>query len=305
MVDYSLATFETGDRAKAGLVIGNRIHDLAIISGNPDYATILGVLADWDTAKPLLAKIADQGVEGRRGLSIDKVALLPPILYPPAVYCAGANYLDHLENMARAFGAEPPASPRDNGGKPFHFLKASYCCVGPDAHVKLPSERLDWEGELVAVIGRKARNVAIEDALDYVAGYMVGNDLSARDLHFRANLPDTNAFRHSWLDHKSFEHSAPVGPWIVPADQVGNAADLTLRTWVNGDLKQDGTTSAMVFNLAEQISYLSSRNALQPGDIIMTGTPGGVGAETNEFLKVGDVVTVEIERLGALTTYIV
>jgi len=144
----------------------------------------------------------------------------------------------------------------------------------------------------------------VDDALDHVAGYMVGNDLSARDLHFRPNLADTNPFRHSWLDHKSFEHSAPVGPWIVPADQVGDPAGLKLRTWVNGNLKQDGSTASMVFSLSEQIAYLSSRNTLRPGDIIMTGTPGGVGAETGEFLKVGDVVTVEIERVGSLTTFI-
>jgi len=194
--------------------------------------------------------------------------------------------------------------PRADGGRPFHFLKPSRSCVGQDAQVRAPSPQLDWEGELVAVIGVFARRVTAEAALDYVAGYMVGNDLSARDIGFRPQIPRTSIFHHQFHRTQGFEHSAPVGPWIVPKVQIGNPMGLSIKTWVNDSLKQDGNTSSMIFSLQEQIAHLSSIRPLCPGDIIMTGTPAGVGAESGEFLHAGDCVKVSIEQLGTLTTRI-
>jgi 2-keto-4-pentenoate hydratase/2-oxohepta-3-ene-1,7-dioic acid hydratase in catechol pathway len=150
----------------------------------------------------------------------------------------------------------------------------------PDATVTLPpaSKSVDWEVELAAVIGRPAKDVGESHALDYVTGYLIANDLSARDLGFCEKLPPANPFRTDWLAHKSFDGSCPLGPWIVPASEIGDPQKLGLKLWVNDVLKQDSNTGKMIFTLAEQIAQLSSRITLYPGDVILTGTPAGVGA---------------------------
>jgi 2-keto-4-pentenoate hydratase/2-oxohepta-3-ene-1,7-dioic acid hydratase in catechol pathway len=134
---------------------------------------------------------------------------------------------------------------------------------------------------------------------------MVGNDLSARDTGLRPQFPPPSHFYHSFLDHKSFEDAAPVGPWIVPASDIGDPMALSVRTEVNGEVRQDGSTSKMIFSIAEQIAYLSTVITLMPGDIIMTGTPAGTAIETGEFLSPGDTVIVSIEGIGSVTTSIV
>lgn len=303
MAAYRLISHQTADGPRAGLVIGERVHDAATLLDDAAFATVLGILERWRDVRPILAEAAARVESG--GTPLDEVVLLPPILYPPAVYCAGANYSDHVARMAEKLGIERSPDPKANGGRPYHFLKASRCCVGDGARVKAPSAALDWEGELVAVIGPPARNVQAEDALAHVAGYMIGNDLSARDMSRRPELPSTLPFSFSWIDSKSFEHAAPIGPWIVPAEDVGDPLDLQLKTWVNGVLKQDSNTSRMIFTLQEQIAYLSARITLNPGDIIFTGTPAGAGAETGDFMKPGDSVTVWIEKLGEITTHVV
>jgi len=166
------------------------------------------------------------------------------------------------------------------------------------------SQKLDWEAELAAVIGRPARNVPVENALDYIAGYTIADDLSARDLSRRSALPPGNPFHFDWTAHKGFEGSCPLGPWITPAAEVPDPQRLAIRLWVNGVLKQDSNTSRMIFSTAEQISHLSSLATLHPGDLVLTGTPAGVGAGRNEFLQPGDRVEVEIEGLGRLEHWI-
>lgn len=304
MASFRLATYKSDNGPRAGLLVGERAYDLAEVTGRPQLSSVLQVLEDWAVNEALLRDVAETAAPGE-GRPISEVQLLAPLLYPPAVYCAGANYADHVANMERKLGLPPGPDPRANGARPFHFLKASRCCVGPNASVRAPSRMLDWEGELVAVIGTEARNVSAANALSHVAGYMIGNDLSVRDLGFRRQLPTTSIFYHSFIDHKSFEHSAPIGPWIVPASDVRDPGNLALRTEVNGVVKQNGSTAGMIFSLQEQIAYLSSVTSLYPGDIIMTGTPAGSGAETDEFLAPGDNVTVVIEGLGRLTTLIV
>lgn len=300
---FRLATFENASgNVRAGIVVEDMVYDLAEASGRADLGAVLNVLEDWAANEALINELVETGLSG--GMPLEGVRLLDPVHYPPTVYCAGQNYADHIDAMMRRFGLPPGPDLRANGGRPFHFLKASRCCVGDGATVRAPTPMLDWEGELVVVIGRKARNVEVSAALNYVAGYMVGNDLSARDWGFRSNVPANTLFSHSFLDHKSFEHSAPVGPWIVPASQVGDPADLRLTTLVNGVVKQNGNTGAMIFSIQEQIAYLSRVTTLLPGDIIMTGTPAGAGAETGEFLKDGDEVVVSISKLGSLRTVI-
>jgi 2-keto-4-pentenoate hydratase/2-oxohepta-3-ene-1,7-dioic acid hydratase in catechol pathway len=160
---------------------------------------------------------------------------------------------------------------------------------------------MDWEVELAAVIGRSAKHVSIEKALSYVAGYTVANDLSARDRGRRPHVPDNSPFKADWVAHKSFDGSCPLGPWIVPASDIRDPQNLAIKLWVNDVLKQDSNTGKMIFNLAEQISHLSARLTLHPGDLILTGTPAGVGAGRGEFLKAGDVVKIEIEGIGSIS----
>jgi 2-keto-4-pentenoate hydratase/2-oxohepta-3-ene-1,7-dioic acid hydratase in catechol pathway len=160
---------------------------------------------------------------------------------------------------------------------------------------------MDWEIELAAVIGLTAKNVPLAEALDYVAGYTIANDLSARDMGRRPNVPDTAPFKFDWVAHKNFDGSCPLGPWIVPSRDIPDPQQLGLKLWVNDVIKQDSNTSQMIFTLAEQIAHLSSRITLQPGDVILTGTPAGVGAARPEFLKPGDVVRLWIETIGTLT----
>src|SRR5262249_21657175 len=151
---------------------------------------------------------------------------------------------------------------------------------------------MDWEAELTAVIGRPAKNVTLDKALSCVAGYTIANDLSARDVFRRPHVSDTSPFKFDWLSQKVFDGACPLGPWIVPADDVPDPQTLGMKLWVNDVIKQDSNTSGMIFTLAEQIAHLSSRVTLYPGDLILTGTPAGVGMARKEFLKTGDVVRV-------------
>lgn len=302
-MSYKLITYQRQDGPRAGIVIGGRAYDLAELSGNPSYASIRTVLENWDSASGLLAKLTPGSAIP--GLPLDTIDLLAPVLYPGAIYCAGANYRDHVENMAKKFNLPPPPDPHELGILPWHFLKASWCAVGHRAKVPLTSDLLDWEAELTVVIGRTARNVSVADALSYIAAYTIGNDLSARDRVQQTALPEGSPFRYDWIGHKCFDGSCPIGPWLVPASDVKDPQNLVVRTYVNDVLKQDSNTSQMLFSITEQLSHLSSRITLHPGDIILTGTPAGVGGETGERLNRSDSVRVEIEGLGELVTDIV
>ena len=301
---YHLATYESDRGPRAALVIGHALHDLADLSGRDNLSTTLSVLQDWEQNREMLATLAEEHANAL-GRPLGGTRLLSPILYPPAVFCAGSNYADHVENMYKVNNLPVPPYPKTQGIPPFHFLKASRCCVGTGEAVKAPSPAFDYEVELVAVIGREGRSIAAARALDHVAGYMIGNDLSARDIGFRRQLPRDDAFFHSWLAHKSFDDAAPVGPWMTPVDQLPHWSDLKIKTYVNGELRQDGACSAMIYSVEEQIAEISKFITLKPGDIVMTGTPGGAGAETGRFLKPGDTVEVSLEGCGSVVTPIV
>ena len=259
-----------------------------------------GILDDWTKAKARLEAVSTR--QGLRGQPLSKVKLLAPIPVPGAIYCAGSNYGDHAAEMARAKGLAPPADPHDLGLEPWHFIKSSRSVTGSNQSVKLPvaSKKVDWEAELAVVIGRKARDVSQKDALKYVMGYMVGNDLSARDLSRRAAAQPGTLFATDWTSHKSFDGACPLGPWITLARDVKDPHDLAIELDINGVMKQNSNTRHMIFDIREQISFLSSRITLYPGDIIMTGTPDGVGNGRGEFLAAGDVVRVRIEGLGEI-----
>jgi 2-keto-4-pentenoate hydratase/2-oxohepta-3-ene-1,7-dioic acid hydratase in catechol pathway len=208
--------------------------------------------------------------------------------------------------MAKRANRPPEPDPKSLGLKPWQFIKASRSLADPGATVSAShyTQKLDWEVELAAVIGKTAKNVSVEQALGHVAGYTAANDLSARDLSRRPHVSETSAFKSDWIGQKSFDGACPLGPWIVPAQDIPDPQNLAIELWVNDVLKQDSNTGKMIFNIAEQISHLSMGMTLHPGDVILTGTPAGVGSARNEFLQPGDVVKIEIERVGALTNTI-
>lgn len=303
-VTYRLLSYSSPKGSRAGLAVDEKVFDAAALSGNARYVTVIEILNDWRLAQKALRAAADKVRAKKTKLRpVTRPKLLAPVLYSSALYCAGANYSDHMIEMARVQGIEPEPDPHSIGLNPWHFIKASRSVVPSDVKVKLPaySQMVDWEAELTAVIGRPAKNVPLAKALDYVAGYTIANDLSARDFTKRAKVPDTSPFKFDWVSQKSFDGACPVGPWIVPANQIPDPQNLAIKLWVNDVLKQDSHTSKMIFSVAEQIAHLSTRMTLHPGDLILTGTPAGVGMGRREFLKAGDVVKVWIEKIGTLT----
>jgi 2-keto-4-pentenoate hydratase/2-oxohepta-3-ene-1,7-dioic acid hydratase in catechol pathway len=305
MTSYRLITYQAGTGPRAGLIVNDRAFDLAEATGNSAFASMLDVLRDWDAAEAAIEAAAAKAGPG--GKPLDGIKLLAPVPAPQTIYCAGANYADHVLEMAVRQNQEPDPDPHTLGLKAWHFIKASGTVTGPNQPVVMPeaSKAVDWEVELTAVIGRKVKNVSLERALDCVAGYTVGNDLSARDLGQRPPIAATSPFRYDWLGQKCFDGACPLGPWIVPAKQIQDPQNLKLTLSVNEVVKQDSNTKNMIFNLAEQIAQISARLTLHPGDLIMTGTPAGVGAGRGEFLKRGDVVTAWIEGIGSLTNTMV
>jgi 2-keto-4-pentenoate hydratase/2-oxohepta-3-ene-1,7-dioic acid hydratase in catechol pathway len=298
MASYRLLTYRSGDGfANVGLLIGDQVVDLAAElkargSNGIPTASVDEILSQWDAARPVLEEIAARP-EGGTAKPIGEVTLLAPIANPGAIYCAAANYYDHAREMSS--GRELDKSKIE----PYFFIKSSGAVTAPGAAVHLPvahSQKFDWEAELAAVVGRAARNLTLDDALDCLAGYTICNDMSARDHMKREDWP----FGSDWFSQKSWENSAPMGPWITPASDVPDPQNLTIKTWVSGELMQDSSTNQMVFSVAELLVALSRQITLKPGDVVPTGTCAGVGAAKGRFLKPGDDVKIEIERLGTL-----
>ncbi|WP_416982756.1 fumarylacetoacetate hydrolase family protein [Streptomyces sp. T028] len=242
-----------------------------------------GALLADDTALDRIRAAAEAGelpVLDATGLRIG-----PPLGRIGKIVCIGLNYHDH----ARETGSEPPA-------EPVVFFKAADTVVGPYDTVLVPrgSAKTDWEVELAVVIGRTARYLeSAEDGLAHVAGYAVAHDVSEREFQLERG--------GTWDKGKNCETFNPLGPWLVTADEVGDPQELSLRLWVNGELKQDGTTAEQIFPVGEVVRYVSRFMTLYPGDVINTGTPAGValGApEPKPFLRAGDVVELEISGLG-------
>ena len=219
-------------------------------------------------------------------LAVDAVKLLAPIPRPGKVICVGLNYKDH----AKETGREPPE-------EPVIFNKFPTAVIAPGEAIELPpqSEKVDYEAELVVVIGRTAKNVGEAEALNYVAGYCCGHDVSARD--WQVGKPGGQ-----WLLGKTFDTFAPLGPYLVTADEVGDPGQLTITFRLNGETLQDSHTSELIYPVPHLISYLSAVTTLEPGDCIFTGTPAGVGVarQPRVFLKPGDTAEVEIQKLGVL-----
>lgn len=314
MKEYSLVIFTSGEFKEApGLLLDGWVYPLGDLLSSlvgaevPGNGTMREVLDNWSRASTLIARAVDAlpvlAPDTLERYRLDDVTLSSPV-QGGTIYGSGANYLDHLEEMAKVLGAPIP-NPKTAGQLPWHFVKPGRnALVGSGVAVKLPaySSKVDWEVELAVIIGKQAKDVAVEDAMAYVAGYAISNDLSARDHVKRADVPVGSPFAYDWVSQKCFDGSCPLGPGMVPAALVPDPYRLSLRLWHNGVLKQDSNTSNMIYGVAEQIAYLSSRATLFPGDVILTGTPAGVGMARGEFLAVGDTVRIEIEKLGVLKT---
>lgn len=297
-MSYKLLTYASHRGPRAGLLMGQQVIDAADATGNPAWSTVIGALESWDDAHAAFCSVLAQG-----GTPLADTQLLAPVLYPGDIYCAGANYQDHVEEMARKNGREPGRNMKQLGELPWAFIKSGRSAVvGPGATVQLPAyaQAVDWEIELAAVIGRKTRNIPAKDALSCVAGYTIANDLSARDAMKRHHVPPDTPFHYDWLSQKSFDGACPLGPWIVPAADVGDPHNLAMRLWVGEELMQDSNSGKMIFDIAEQIEMLSARVTLYPGDLVLTGTPAGVGAARKRFLKPGEKIRMYIEKIGEL-----
>ena len=293
-MNYALATVEHQGRTLACLEVHGRYVPLSSLpAALPD--TVAGLFDQWSAHAATLQQLA-AACAPDSGLAPADVRLLAPLRYPGKILCAGANYYDHLAEMGM-----PGAKKEDQ--RLFFFMKPPRnAVVGPGATVHMPmgTKAFDWEIELAAVIGKTARNVSVEDALSHVAAYTVAIDFSARD-HNRA--PEA-FYKFDWVAGKANDTCCPLGPRLVLASAIANPQDIGLKLWVNGQLKQDGRSNQMIFTIAEQIATASRIMTLDPGDVLLTGTPAGVGSPKQTFLSVGDQVDAEIEGIGRLSVTI-
>lgn len=273
------------------------IAPLAAVFGKSMPQSVIALFADWETSKALLASLAeDAAASGVRAIKIESADLLAPLMYPGKILCAGANYYDHMAEMGFP-------DVKKETQRLFFFMKPPrQAVVGAGQTVEMPrdTQKFDWEIELAAVIGKTARYVTPETALDYVGAYTVAIDLSARD----SNQAPDQFYKLDWVAGKGNDTCCPLGPWIVPADTLGDPQQLAMKLWVNGVLKQDSDSSKMIFSIAEQIARASQIMTLEPGDLILTGTPAGVGVPRKEFLAAGDSIDAEIEGIGRLSVTI-
>jgi 2-keto-4-pentenoate hydratase/2-oxohepta-3-ene-1,7-dioic acid hydratase in catechol pathway len=283
-----LATLATPAGPRAVVLAGDHYIDLyatdmalpnsvrALLAGGPDMLAVAAAAAESPTAIriPMAAAV-----------------LLPPVPDPGKILCIGLNYRDHARENNRAIPTEPVL-----------FAKFNNTLIGHGASIRLPavSTKVDYEAELVVVLGKHGRDVAEVDAMSFVAGYTVGHDVSARDWQFKGE-------EKQWVIGKTFDTFAPTGPYLVTADEVPDPHSLQVRLQLNGETMQDSNTREFIFTIPQLIAYLSQVVTLEPGDLIFTGTPPGVGVARKPpvFLKAGDEVEVEIERVGVLRNPVV
>ena len=273
-----LITFTHDNRTRIG-AMRETGQVLDLTAADPELPTTMIDLI----REPKAMERARNAAESAPEIELADVRLEAPVPRPSKVLAIGLNYRDHAEESGQPIPQ-----------RPIVFAKMPTCIVGPGHPVHIPrvSRAVDWEGELCFVIGREARYVSAADAGDYIAGYTIGNDISVRDWQFHSP---------TWMMGKSFDTHGPLGPAIVTADEF-EPSSAGIRLYVNGDEKQKSDTSQLIFGIGEIVEYLSAGFTLEPGDVIYTGTPSGIGGAKRppEFLKAGDIVRVEIDGLGSL-----
>lgn len=279
-----LVSYDGGDGARAGVLEGDRVVDAWALLGEPHRGGLRELLAA-DRVEELRGRLGDSGAPSH---PLAAVALLPPVTDPEKIVCIGLNYGKH----AAEGGMEVPKAPT-------LFAKYRNALAAPGAAVRLPanSRKVDYEAEVAFVVGRRAKDVAEADALDHIAGYTLLNDLSARDLQF--STPQ-------WMSGKVFDGSAPCGPALVTPEEAGPADAIGIRLTLNGEEMQNATTEDLIISVPALLSHLSGLMTLEPGDIVSTGTPEGVGSvrDPRVWLADGDEIVIESPTLGRLETRI-
>jgi 2-keto-4-pentenoate hydratase/2-oxohepta-3-ene-1,7-dioic acid hydratase in catechol pathway len=286
-----IARYRHGKNETYGALVDETIVDLPALAKHFNQRlpeTIEGFVTAGENAVQKAEKLLTKSNK-RDSTPLGDVTLLAPILQPPKIICLGLNYRDHAAETGKEIPKEP-----------IIFMKPRTAIIGTGERIVKPSfvNHLDYEGELAIVVGKKAKNASAAEAKNYVFGYTVFNDVSAREIQYGDK---------QWTRGKSFDTFAPTGPCIVTETQLPNTSNLSIRTWVNGELRQNGTTRNMVFNVEDIVHQLSRVMTLEPCDVIATGTPAGVAMAMKQpkWLKSGDVVRIEIEGIGVLENEVV
>ena len=279
-----LITFKHNDISRVGAVVDNQVVDGLAQKNIPQ--TMLEFLAAGQSALDALQQLIDSQ---QARIPLNAVKLLAPVPRPGKFLGIGLNYADHIAETA----LEKPEYPT-------FFSKESSCVIADGDAIHLPkvSEKLDYEVELAFVIGKRCRHVTLDKAHQVIAGYTLVNDVTVRDWQFRTP---------TWMIGKSFDTHGPMGPWIVTADEITDPHNLDLKTWIDDDLRQSSNSRHMIFNIYQMIVYLTQAMTLEPGDVISTGTPSGVGVKMKPrgYMQAGQVVKIEIENIGILTNPVI
>ena len=310
---FALGTFsQAGNQPFPAVVVNQQVIPLQAFSGLMAADSILSLLENWGANFATLAEQVDSVTE--KAISLESVKIYPPVNLPRQIFCSGANYKKHVidlivdegggpasENMTteeRRAWATKMMDDRAANGFPYMFSKPVSVVTGAYDNIVLPphAKAPDWELELGVIMGRKARHVSKAEALNYVAGYSIVNDITNRDHVFRRDA--VKAMGSDWIAAKGSPTYLPFGPYLVPAAFVADPQNLQLTLKLNGEIKQDESTADMIFDIARQIEYLSSLVELWPGDVICTGSPAGNGTHYKRFLQEGDVVETTITGLG-------
>ena len=279
-----LTTFTYNNETRIGAIVEDEVIDSLGDSELPQ--DMIGFLS---AGKPALAMLQALIDSKNSRIPRSEIKLEAPVPRPGKYLGIGLNYSDHIQETGR-----------DKPEFPIFFNKQTTCVIGPGEAIHRPrvSKKLDYECELAVVIGERCRHVPKDRAHDVIAGYTIANDVSVRDWQFRSP---------TWTLGKSFDTHGPLGPWIVTADEIGDPQNLNLKTWIGGDLRQSSNTSHMIFSCYEMIEYLSTVMTLEPGDVIATGTPAGVGVkmEPRGYMKPGQTVKIEIGNIGILSNPVI
>ncbi len=279
-----LVTFSYKNLTNIGAIIDDTVVDSTGSIDIPD--NIIDFLAAGNTAKEAMQDLIESGYNR---IPLSQVTLLAPVPRPGKFLGISLNYADHINETQL-----------DKPEYPTFFTKHSTCVIanGEAIHRPIVSEKLDYEGELAFVIGKRCKHVTLEKAQQVIAGYTIVNDVSVRDWQIRSP---------TWMLGKSFDTHGPMGPWIITADEIKDPHNLTIKTWIDDELRQDSNTRNMIFNCYEMVEYLSKAMTLEPGDVIATGTPAGVGVKMKPrgYMKPGQTAKIEIENIGTLSNPVI
>ena len=293
-----------GASPRVGAVVGEMVYDVAgaaQASGTSLPSEMVALLTLGDDGLAIAQRVVNNAVARNwPGHALGSVRLLAPIPRPPKLLALAGNYQEHIKEAGRPAVNKARITPR-------LFMKPSTCVIAPGDPILLPrvSQTIDWELELLIVIGKAGRYISVADATSHVAGYAVFNDVSARKLNLAANRDARDGdWFFDWLAGKWLDSFGPMGPYLVTRDEVPDVHNLGVRLYVNDVLKQNGNTNQMIFNVPETVSFISEFLTLEPGDVIATGTPSGVGDASGTYLKAGDVVRGEIDVLGTQTNVV-